>query len=264
MREAISFIYNGVASEDMGVIIASPNGGLFEEDFLPKRTIIEAKIPYRDNPYHQRVELEPLSFSLTIFISEWKERDNLRQIAKWLYQPYYKPLVFGTNLNRIYYALFEGDSRLFHNGSKDGYITLNVRCNSPYTNSEVKTTDVVSSRIFNPANEESIYNLGDFEIKPKAWIKKTVSAGDVQIENLSNGQIVKIKGIQNGEEIFIDFNREEIVSSLEYLNVYRHDDHNNVWLTLENEFDGENQLKFTGDFDIHFSYEMKYLMEWGD
>lgn len=263
MREAMNFIFNEISSEDMGVVIASPNGGLFEEDFLPKRTIVETKIPYRDNPYHQRVDLEPLSFSLTIFISEWKERDNLRQIAKWLYQPYYKPLIFSTNLNRIYYALFEGDSKLVHNGAKEGYITLNVRCSSPYTYSKVETTDMVSSRVVSPV-EDVIYNSGDIDVQPKMWIKKTLSTGNVQIENLTNGQIVKINGVQNGEEVFIDFDREEIISSLEYLTVYRHDDHNNVWLTLESEFDGENRLKFTGDFDVHFSYEMKYLMEWGD
>src|SRR5690606_18530223 len=97
MREAINFSFDGIASEDMGVHIASTESGLYEEVFLPTREIIEIKIPHRNKPYLQRVELEPLSFPLTIFIHEWQSRDNLRQIARWLYQDFYKPLIFDSN-----------------------------------------------------------------------------------------------------------------------------------------------------------------------
>lgn len=264
MREAMNFIFNGVSSEDMGVVIASPKGGLFEEDFLPQRSIVETNVPNRDNPYFQRVETTPLSFSLTIFIEEWEERDNLRQIAKWLYQPYYKPLVFSSNLNRIYYAMFTESSTLVHNGGREGYIELNVRCNSPYTYSYPEEIPVIKSRLTSTHNRVNIYNTGDIDIKPKMWITKRVDDGNITIENESNGQVVTINNLQVDEEVFVDFDREDIISSLQYLTVYHYDDHNNVWLELIEDNDGENKLKFTGNFDVFFSYEMKYLMEWGD
>lgn len=264
MREAMNFIFNGVSSEDMGVVIASPKGGLYEEDFLPQRSIVETKIPNRNNPYFQRVETTPLSFSLTIFIEEWEERDNLRQIAKWLYLPYYKPLVFSSNLNRIYYAMFIENSSLVHNGGHEGYIELNVRCSSPYTYSPVEETPVFEARMPNTNNSMVIYNTGDITIKPKMWITKRIDKGDIDIVNETNGQKVIFKNLQVDEQVFVDFDREDIVSSLQFLTVYRYDDHNNVWLELEESYDGENKLKFTGNFDIFFSYEMQYLMEWGD
>lgn len=258
MREASTFIFDGESSEDMGVMIASPEVGLYEEAFFPTRTIVETKIPGKDNPYYQRVEMEPLSFPLTIFIHEWRERDNARQIARWLCQSYYKPLIFDTNLNRIYYAIFDGDSRLIHNGAKDGYITLNVRCSSPFSYSYPKS----SKDEIRDMGEMTIYNTGDVDIKPKMWIKKVGGDGSIQIENLTTSQVIRMDNLQNNEEVFVDFDKEEIVSSLEYLTVYRYDDHNNEWLILESNLDGENRLKFTGDFDVQFEYEMKYLSEW--
>lgn len=260
MREATSFIFDGISSEDMGVLIASPDSGLFDEAFLPAREIVETRIPNRDKPYLQRVDVEPLSFPLTIYVEEWKERNNLSQIARWLYQPYYKPLIFNTNLDRVYYAIFDNDSRLIHNGAREGYITLNVRCSSPYSYSYPQKMPQIEVR---GLSRTYIYNTGCVDTKPKMWIKKVSGAGNVTIKNLTTGQIVKLDNLQNNEEVFVDFENEEIVSSLEIVAVYRHDDHNGEWLNLVSNWNGENKIELTGDFNVNFEYELKYLMEWG-
>lgn len=257
MREAIQFTFDGISSEDMGVHIASPNGGLYEETFLPNRRIIETTVAKKDKPYFQRVEHEPLSFSLSFFIHEWRNRDNLRQIARWLFKDYYKPLYFETNPDRIFYAIVEGSSSLMHNGCKDGYITLNVRCNSAYTYSNVFEADY-ESLVLNPSNSLAIYNEGDMTIKPKVWITKTVSNGSISIENEANDQIIVMNNLQLNEQVYIDFENEEIVSSLESLTVYRYKDHNNIWLEL---IEGDNSLTFIGDFDIQIEYELVYLAD---
>lgn len=251
MRESLHFTFNGESSEDMGVIIASPNGGLFQESFLPTRSIIESSVANRR--YFKRAEDNPLSFSLTIFIEEWRERDNLRQIARWLYQDYYKPLWFDTNPELIYYAIFEGDSSLFHNGCKDGYIQLNVRCDSPYRYSPVKSDAALSSD-----GQLTIFNEGDITVKPKARIKKTNAKGDIEIRNTTTNQVAKFTDIQLDEELFVDFHNEEIVSSLQYLNIYRFADFNHEWIELVRD---ENVLEFVGDFEIEFEYEFAYLAE---
>lgn len=146
MRESMHFIYDNINSKDMGVMLVSPKGGLLEENFLPNRTIIEKNITYREKPYFQRVEHKPLSFSITIFIENWKEELSLRKIAKWFFQDYYKPLVFDSNPNRIFYAMFEGDSSIIHNGLKEGYIELNIRCDSPYGYTAEKTENNIEFR----------------------------------------------------------------------------------------------------------------------
>jgi len=132
MKQSIHFMYDGKSSKDMGVAIASTKKGLFEESFLPDRTINEKTIANREKPYLQGVEHKPLSFSMSIFIDKWEDNMTLRKIARWLFQDYYKPLTFDSNPNRIFYAMFEGDSTLIHNGGKEGYIEFNVRCDSPY------------------------------------------------------------------------------------------------------------------------------------
>lgn len=258
MREAINFTFDGISSEDMGVIIASPTGGLYDEFFLPRRSIVEVKIPKKHIPYHQRMELEPISFSLTIFIEEWDERDNLRQIARWLFQDFYKPLVFETNPDRIFYAMFHGDSRLKHNGAKQGYIELDVRCNSPFTYSRTQEVETLEVRATNINNLLSIFNEGDMSIKPRAWITKRVAGGSITITNESNEQLITIDNLLLDEEVFIDFENVEIISSLETSDVYHYDNHNGIWLEL---IEGDNSLSFIGDFDIRFEFERVYFAD---
>lgn len=254
MRESLHFTFNNISSEDMGVVIASPSGGLFQETFLPTRSINETSVKGKKKRYFKGVETDPLSFSLTFFIAEWRDRDNLRQIAKWLFQDYYKPLYFDTNPERIYYAIIDGDSSLIHNGCKDGYIELNIRCDSPYSYSPIQYASASSSD-----GQMMIFNEGDLTIKPKARIKKSPANGDIEIRNTTTNQIIKFTNIQRDEEIFIDFENKEIVSSLQYLNIYRFENFNNEWLEFSS--DDENVLEFIGDFEIEFEYELTYLAE---
>jgi|SRR5690606_33885210 len=256
MREAISFTYDGISSDDKRVFIASPSGGLFDESFMATRSIVETKIPNNPNPYLQRVDYEPLSFPLSFYMDGWKYGENHREIAQWLFQSYYKPMTFETHPNRLVYALIEGDSRLIHNGF-DGYVEMNVRCNSPWVYSFPHETEYVNA---NDNPNDNILNSGDLPIKPKVWIKK-IGAGSISITNKANAQKVEITDLQDGEEVFIDFAREEIVSSLQYLNIYHYDHHNDVWLQFELE---DNELLYEGNFEIKYEYQYKYLNFWGE
>lgn len=254
MREAVHFTFDGISSEDMGVHIVSVDGGLYQESFLPNRTIVEQPVANNYKPYFKRVDNEPLAFTLTIFIEEWQQRNNLRQIARWFFQPYYKPLSFDINYEKIFYVIAEGDSTLFHNGAKNGYITLNFRCDSPYSYSPLRETPTLSSS----SNFYSIFNEGDLVTNPKIRIKKTVSNGPISIKNETSGQVFSFSNLQVNEEVFVDCFREVIISSLEVLNVYRYGVHNGEWLEL---LVDTNLLKFTGDFDISFEYEFIYLID---
>ena len=137
MQESMHFVYDGQSSKKFGVYMAQISGGLYSESFLPNRKITEKRIANREKPYFQGIESDPLQFQMTIVIHEWDIVDNKRQIARWLFQDYYKPLYFESNPERIYYAIIEGSSQLFHNGittynDAHAYINVNVRCDSPY------------------------------------------------------------------------------------------------------------------------------------
>jgi len=167
MKQSINFSFDGIHSQDMGVHIAWNDDGLFEDNFLPDRKITEKKIANREKPYFQRVEHEPLSFSLSFAIADWESEDTLRRIARWFFQPYYKPLIFDSNPNRVFYAMFEGKSSIFHNGLNEGYIELDIRCDSPYSYSHETTIEDIEYRDVNVGQVISLDNsnfpVGQFD-----------------------------------------------------------------------------------------------------
>lgn len=116
----------------MGIINVSMSS-LIEEPFLPIREIKEIRISGREKPYFQSVKHEPISFSLNLYFKEGFENRELRKVARWLFQDYYKPLYFESNPARIFYCMITGESTLVHNGVGEGYIKVDVRCDSPYT-----------------------------------------------------------------------------------------------------------------------------------
>ncbi|MCR8994658.1 phage tail domain-containing protein [Brevibacillus laterosporus] len=133
MLEGVNFYYDGIYSVDMGVINCQIDGGMFEEAFLPSRKIEEVSVNGRDKPYFQNVGLEPLEFEMTFAFEFGYDEKRLREVARWLHQDYYKPFYTIDNPNRIFYVMAEGDSKLVHNGGKQGYITLKMRCDSAYS-----------------------------------------------------------------------------------------------------------------------------------
>lgn len=133
MLEGIHFCYDGVYSTDMGLLNCKIGGGMFEETFLPSKKINETTIIGRDKPYFQSIALEPLEFELTFAFEHYYDERRLREVARWLFQPYYKPFYVVDNPNRVFYCMPVDDSTLVHNGFRQGYITIKMRCDSPYS-----------------------------------------------------------------------------------------------------------------------------------
>lgn len=103
-----------------------------------------------------------------------------------------------------------------------------------------------------------IDNTGDLPIKPKIWIRKKNGAGDIALINATTKQELKLKGLSNNEEVYIDCENEEIVSSNQSLGVYRYDSHNDEYLELVT---SDNYLSSIGDFDLDIRYKEILLQE---
>lgn len=99
-----------------------------------------------------------------------------------------------------------------------------------------------------------IFNTGDEVCKPEIWIKKTVSSGNVQLKNETNGQVLKFDNLNNGETVFIDCENKDIMSDLPM--TYRYNNHNGTYLRLEV---GENVLTGIGDCEVEIRCEFKVL-----
>lgn len=260
MLESLSFTYNGISCEDMGVVMVTTESGLYKDYFLPSRKIIEKTIAGRNSPFYQRVDNEPLSFSLTIYIKEWEKENSIRRIARWLFQDYYKPLWFSSNPHNIYYAIIEGNSNLMHNGLFDGYITFNVRTNSPFSYSPIKNEN--NPLTVNGSLTKKFYNEGDKMIRPKLVITKTGGDGNISITNDRTGETFTLTELRNGEVVTVDCANEFMTSSHEVYGRYLYDNHNEKWLDWLPDHDGETtSFTFTGSFIVDFTFQYTYLNE---
>lgn len=263
MHESMKFTYDGVNSDDFGVVMVSENGGLFGDSFLPTRKIIEKTIAGNNRVYFKSVEEQQFSTDMTIWLKDWKDKKNLRDVARWLSQDWYKPLWFETNPNRVYYALIEGSSDLVHNGLRNGYIKVKVKCNSPYSYSQVLKYDA----IVNGSLTTYIYNDGDKTCYPYIKIKKKGN-GDIKIKATQEGKLVanmEIKSLLDGEIIDIDCETQDISTGYESQGRYLIDNHNDEWLEfpIGNIYDGDasTKIEMTGNFEIEMEYQYKYLTE---
>lgn len=133
MKEGLEFYYDGIKSTDMGLINVQIGSGLFEEPFVAEKTIREIKVRGNDKPYFQGVERSPLIFSLTFAFEDYYDHEKIRKVARWLDQDYYKPFYTTDNPNRIFYCMLHSSSSLLHNGLKQGYVEIEMRCDSPYS-----------------------------------------------------------------------------------------------------------------------------------
>jgi putative phage tail component, N-terminal domain len=116
----------------------SLEGGMQEEYFAASQSIIETKISGRDKPYFQRKEKAPLKLTVNFAFEEHWDEKELNFIRRWLSEPeYYVPLTFSNNNEKIYYVLYEDEPMLVHNSLRQGYITINFRCNDSYAFSPI-------------------------------------------------------------------------------------------------------------------------------
>lgn len=163
MKEGVHFVYDNIKSIDMGLVNCQISGGMFEEAFLANRDISEISISGKDEPYFQEVRFSPLSFDLTFAFEYSYDERKVREVARWLNQRYYKPFYTVDNPNRVFYCMLVGDSSLIHNGLKQGYITLTMRCDSPYsyTRSYINNNNVFLSTDLTKTIEVNTFNSGD-------------------------------------------------------------------------------------------------------
>lgn len=253
MRESIEIVYNGISSAELGGIQIHDDGGLFTEQFVADKSIVEEKIRGRDEPYFYGVEREPLSFTLSFWFDTELSVEKKREIARWLDQDYYKPLYTVDNPERIYYAMCTDSSEHIHNGIEFGYVTLNFRTNSPYAFSPVYEKEFDFSNNTENGMEFVFDNKGDVICKPYLKIKM-LEDGDLTIINMTNrGREFKFVELAKNELLEIDCIREVITSD--------------TLLSRYNNFNGnyleflpyrENHLKVFGKCIIKMKYQFKF------
>jgi predicted phage tail component-like protein len=253
IRESLYFSFDGRKSSDYGILNVSISNGLYEEPFMSSRSIREIRTKYHYKPFFQGIDREPLSFTLSFAFEDTWDDKKIQEIVQWLNVDYYKPLFFSENIDKVYYAMPVDDVSLIHNGLKQGYLQLTMRCDSPYAYSHFITSPIYDASLSDELMI-TIENMGDCEIYPEIYIQK-IDNGDISIFNLSNGnKETKLSNLVDGEEIYIDCENEIIQTSLQ--NKWRYDDFNDQYLSFVY---GINTLRIVGKCKLYFRYRFRFL-----
>lgn len=254
IKENILFNYDGRWSDDFGLINISLSNSMYEETLVANREIIEVDIKGNDTPLFQGFKNTPLEFEMTIAFTEKYTDERVYEIIGWLFSDYYKPLYFYGREDRVFYCMPTGDSSIVHNGLKEGYFVINMRCNSPFTYSPITTTEIydLSDGV---AKTIELMNDGFGVLYPEISIEK-IGAGSVSLQNLSNnGLIWEIRNLSDRENVYINCEKEIIKSDLENLGVYHYLDTSGNFPKL---LKGRNTITITGRCKVQFKYRYKY------
>src|SRR5690606_1200190 len=158
------------------------------------------------------------------------------------------------DLNKIYYAMFIGDSDILHNGIKQGYLELEVECNAPYA-----FTPVYQSQIYDYSNNDPIngtqftfLNVGDLPTKPRIMVEIVSGKSFSIINNSNGGQKLEFDDLSVGEILTIDCDSEIIETDIP--GTYRYDN-----MTSDSDFlemiTGNNYLTIKGNIKIQWKWQ---------
>lgn len=248
-KQSLYFTFDGVDSSEFNILNVHTSSGMFEEQFLPTRNIVEEKTAHRHEPYFFGYEYEPIEFSVEAYLENGFQDDDIKRIKKWLFKDGYKPFNFSDEPSKIYYCTVVSTPSAIHNGCKEGYLKIDFRCNSPFIYSPVYSERIT---VDNSVILE-IENNGDLDIYPIITIQKNIE-GNVSIKNLSDGgNSLVINNLTNEEIVEIDC-ENEIIETDDVSHFNLHEDISGEYVKLVT---GVNRLEINGSCLIEVVYQEK-------
>lgn len=251
IKEKLYFNYNGRSSREFGLIHINTGSGMFEETLIPRRNIRETKIRGNDKPIYYEVEHDPIEFSMEIAFEGEFTDELIEEVIDWLFTDYYCELYFEGKENRVFICMPVDDTNLIHNGLQQGYVTLTMRCNSPYIYSPIILTPLET---VTTSKTITITNNGFKDIYPEISIKK-IGDGNIEIKNITdNNKTFLIQNLVNGEDIYL--NCEQEIIETDAIGVYHYSDIVGDFPKLIKRT--TNTIQITGDCQIQFRFREKY------
>jgi phage-related protein len=250
--DRLYFNYDGISCRDYKLMNVSLNSGLFEDSLHPSRDITETEIRGSDTPLFSGLKESPIQFSLTIAFTEKYTDDDIDNIIVWLFQDLYKPFYFEDKPDRIYYAMPIGDPKIAHNGMQEGYFTITMRCKSSRLYSPQQVTPQYDLSANSGTYNVAINNTGHVNIYPEISLYKV---GDGSITFTKDGQIFEVNNLKNGENIYINCEKEIIETDA--VGIYHYEDVVGDFYDLMLNR-GNNTISIQGKCKITFRYTMKY------
>lgn len=244
------FIFDGINSIDKNLYNVRIDSGLINNPIYGGQEIVEEEIAGRENPLLVRTRKNPIEFEVTFTPIDRNGQSKIwtpefrYEMAQWLIHDDYRPFQTYDDLGKYYYVMCTNPWDIETTGSNKGYIRVNFRSNAYHAWSPVHYNE------FNLSNNTTLTitleNKGNIHkyYYPKIEIVNLDSNQEIILKNLSdNGREFRIKDLHLNEVVGFDNDKEIIVSSLEYDNIYRLSDFNKNWLRLVY---GKNRIQITG------------------
>ena len=256
ISESLFFIYDNVNFyEQFGIINVHVDSGLYDESFLSNRTIIEQKIRKNPVPYFQEIQEDTLELKLSFAFSDKFDEEKIREVARNLKKDFYAPLIFSENPDRIFFALCTDNPRLIHTGLGTGYISLNFRCNAPWSFSPIYSSpiyDYSSNSI--EGTQLKFTNKGNLSLSPLINVEMA-SGTSFSIQNLSDGgKLMSFTDLEVAEILEINCELEDIKTNVPL--IYRYGNMNGDFLSLNV---GVSNLLVKGNIKLQFQYEYRII-----
>jgi len=255
IAESLYFMYDGISSQDMGIINCSvDDSGLKSETFFAESEIREVYTRYNNRPFFQGISRKPIVLPLQFaFLEKWDD-EKLRKTARWLCQDFYKEMSFSDNPDIKYYTIANSTVDIVHNSLKQGYLNLSFRNVDSYKYSSVFLSPLYDLSINPTSTTLKFVNNGDIPCKPFITVQ-VISGTSFSITNLSDGgNTISFSGLQVNEILEIDCENEDIKTSIPL--TYRYDKMSGDFLST---IRGINRLKIVGNIKIQFKYQFKLL-----
>ena len=249
MFTSTEFTFDGITGEDYGLMLGNLTTGADQQPFGVSRSIVEEKIPGKEQAYFYHFDYEPLRFVATfVREKEWSMHDR-RQIAKWFFQREYKPFVSLDDTGIIYNCMVVDNPEKIMVGNIQRMIQLNFQCDAPWAWSanSFSNFDLSTNPGTSPVVITNQSNVVDW-YKPQITIQKRNGPGDITLTNLADGnREFQLTGLLDDEIILVNNEIQQILSNLP--NRYPLNHFNRKWARLRQ---GENIINVQGDCEISF------------
>lgn len=281
MFQETYFTFDGISSDEFGVIAARTDNNMFSRTFATKREVNTEKVQHNPLPFDFGFNKETLQGNIMIAGKETKlDAHKLSKIASWLYKDEYKPLISNENPDIVFYVKFINEQELYLGSQDQGYITLSFVANAPWGWSrpyehtvdlrKTGETEIVVNNIGNESDYNGLTvdielpsditlpngNTVEFELSSLYTIcntrtTKSDDAFTITDYYIGDKKISKYSLIK-GETLHIDMEQKKIESDNPNASV-RLVNCNKKWVKL---LQGENTLKLTGNgiFTVRCQY----------
>ena len=252
----IDFTFNGISARDMNIKSVRVEDGLMQFPFVTPADLTTVNLPDSVETYMYKSKREPLAIPLQLMLVDnngnpkvWEEKD-IYNVADWLIQDGYKPLVLGDSIGKVYYAKLLESEFIQHYGN-GGILPITFITNSPYGWSipQMEQYNLTGNTTTNIEFTNKTNVLERF--RPTLEIKNLNANGTIKIQNLTTGDpAIELKDLYVNETISMDNERELIQTDKPLAMMSGRFNYN--WLKLRR---GSNTIKVDGSCTIIVRYQ---------